>query len=198
MLFHLLIGRRHPPALRLQLWSDLVRTLRLESLTQTGCLVGQLSMQWGSMLPMKALFYHLVDLLGSKLFPGVAGGALDRRRHVLSSLSLLNFTSSFLLAAPPTTLRKKFVASLRRHRHRRKSRNNWTPTSHKGHTHRSGPRLRGIRGVDSVPCCKCEIRKRGLRHSGTSVSQLTEQWLSGHRSDHADNDGGIDALAQRA
>ena len=88
LLFHLLIGRRHPPALRLQLWSDLVRTLRLESLTQTGCLVGQLSMQWGSMLPMKALFYHLVDLLGSKLFPGVAGGALDRRRHVLSSLSL--------------------------------------------------------------------------------------------------------------
>ena len=121
---------------------------------------------------------------------GRGAGSLSRPPFLL--LLLLNFTS-FLLAAPPppTTLREKFVASIH---HRRKSRNNWTtsspPLSTGGLPSDSGHRLRdvlrrGICEVDSVlRRRKCKIRQSGLRHSGTSVSQLTD---TGHQSDHAND-----------
>ena len=45
-------------------WEELVRTLRLDRETDSHDVTsqdGQSSMQWGSMLPMKALFYRPVD-----------------------------------------------------------------------------------------------------------------------------------------
>ena len=120
---------------------------------------------------------------------GRGAGSLSRPPFLL--LLLLNFTS-FLLAAPPppTTLREKFVASAIAERAEIIGRRRPPPLSTGGLPSNSGHRLRdvlrrGIRAVDSVlRRRKCKIRQSGLRHSGTSVSQLTD---TGHQSDHAND-----------